>query len=219
VFRVTEFNGLSIRILLAFILFLPVTAGCIGPRYWDGYVGKVVDADTGEPMEDVFVIARYWGDIPQVVDFQTVCYHATGTTTNTQGEYRMSPHFDAPDFYMDKRSKISFFKPGYRSVYYKGGIAKMRKDEGSRKERLDYLRRMAGKNCRGAGESKRALFPYFQSIYYEAKSISVSTTEKNQLQQFRRWAASKAIAQDSDQGVSSTEYNKLIDDYLKDHLK
>lgn len=218
--RRTEFNVLRIRMLLVFMLCLPVSAGCVGPRYWDGYTGKVVDAETGEPLEGVFVIARYWGDYMYIADFQTACYHATGTTTNAQGEYRMSPHFDAPDIKVDKRSDVDFFKPGYRHVFYKDGIAKLEKDQGTREEQFIELVRMArNRSCDGAGESQRSLYPLYEAIYYEAASISVTNEEKKKLEWFRWVAASQAIARDGDQGMGSTEFNRLIDEYLKDHLQ
>jgi len=43
--------------------------------------------------------------------------------------------------------------------------------------------------------------------------------EKEQLDWFRWVAASQIIAQDGDQGMSSAEFNRKIDEYLKDHLQ
>lgn len=217
--RRSKVNSHNFRMLFVYILLLPVTVGCIGPRYWDGYVGKVVDIENEEPLEGVFVIARYWGDIPAPGHSNTTCYHATGTTTNAKGEYRMNPHLDMPDIYIGKRSDIDFYKPGYRSVYYKDGVAKLEKDKGSREERLKYLRSVAGNTCSGAGKSQQALFPYYESIYYEAKVIADSKEDKKLLSLLRWWAASQAIASDEEQGLNGSEYDQLIKGYLKDNLQ
>jgi hypothetical protein len=216
---VIHFLNCNFRIWLLLALIIPVTAGCIGPRYWDGYVGKVVDADTGEPLDHVFVIARYWGDLPAGGSFQSVCYHAGGTTTNEQGEYRMNPRFDTPDFYFDKRSDIDFFKAGYQRVYYKDGVAKLKEDTSNNQKRLEYLKRMARYTCRSAGRSQRSLYPFFEAIFYEAKSISVTSNEKKDLEKFRWVAASQAIASDRERNMDGSEYSQLIKDYLKDHLQ
>jgi hypothetical protein len=203
---------------LMLALILAVSGGCIGPRYWDGYVGKVVDADTGEPLENVFVIARYSGDIPAGGSFQTVCYHAAGTTTNAQGEYRMNPRFDTPDFYFDKRSDIDFFKARYESVYYKDGVGKLKKDTGNREKRLEELTRIVRTSgCGGAGKSLRALYPFYKAIYYEAKSISVTQDELKQLRWFQERAADKAIA--SNFNVPASEAEAARQKFMEENLK
>lgn len=63
------------------------------------------------------------------------------------------------------------------------------------------------------------MFPYYESIYYEAKAISVTRKEKKQLEWFPRVAASYAIASDREQNMDGSEYDQLIEDYLKDHLQ
>ena len=131
----------------------------------------------------------------------------------------MNPRFDTPDFYFDKRSDIDFFKAGYQSVYYKDGVAKLEKDTSNNQERLEYLKSMAGYTCRLAGRSQRSLYPFFEAIYYEARLISVTSDEKEQLKRFRWWAASQAIASDDELNLDGSEYNRLIDGYLTDHLK
>lgn len=143
-----DFSDGSFRTLLLVILAAVLSGGCIGPRYWDGYVGKVVDADTGEPLAGAFVIARYSGSIPTPGHSNTVCYHAAGTTSNEGGDYRIPSSVDVLDIKVDKRSRLDFFKPGYRHVFYKDGIAKLEKDKGSREGRLEELTRIVrSSNC------------------------------------------------------------------------
>ena len=148
-----------------------------------------------------------------------MCYHAAGTTTNAQGQYRINPRFDMPDFYFDKRSEIDFFKAGYRYVINKEGIAKLEKDKSNNQERLEYLKDIAGYVCRSAGRSQRSLYPFFEAIYYDAKSISGASDEKKQLERFRWIAASQAIARDDEFNMDGSDYDRLIEVYLKDHLK
>jgi hypothetical protein len=213
-----SFNRL-LKGLLALVLSMLLTEGYAGPKYWPAQKGQVQDTVTGEPMAGVFVIARYWGYYP-VPDSSSACYHAAGTTTNEQGEYSIPSHFDLMDIKVDKRSKLKFFKPGYRHVFYKDGIAKLEKEQGGREERLEELTRIARiSNCHAAGRSQQMLFPYYESIYYEAKAISVTEPEKKHLEWFRSTAASKAIASNREKNMDGTEHENLIKDYLKDHLQ
>jgi hypothetical protein len=208
------------RVVLAIVLSMLLTDGNAGPKYWPAQRGQVLDAETGEPLAGVFVIARYWGYYPVPGHSSSSCYYAAGTTTNEKGEYSIPSHSDFMDIKVDKRSRLNFFKPDYRHVFYKDGIAKLEKDKSSREERLEELTRIArNSSCDGAGQSQQSLFLFHKAIYNEAKAISVAVKEKEQLDWFRWVAASQIIAQDGDQGMSSAEFNRKIDEYLKDHLQ
>lgn len=211
-----SFNRI-LKWLLALVLSILLTDGYAGPKYWPAQKGQVLDAETGEPMAGVFVIARYWGYYPVPGHSSSSCYHAAGTTTNEQGEYRIPSHFDIMDIKVDKRSKINVFKPGYRHIFYKDGIAKLKKDNGSQKERLEYLRKVAGNTCSGAGKSQQALFPYYESIYYEAKALSSTKDELKQLEWFRRMAARIGTAKDSH--TTNSEAELLREKFLGEHLQ
>lgn len=204
--------------LMALVLSMLLTDSYAGPKYWPAQKGQVLDVETGEPMAGVFVIARYWGYYPVPGHSSSSCYHAAGTTTNEQGEYTIPSHFDILDIKVDKRSKINFFQPGYRHVFYKDGIAKLEKDNGSRDERLEELARIVRTSgCNSAGKSGRSLYSYYEAIYYEVKALSPTKDELKQLEWFKERAASKAIASDS--YLTHSEAELLREKFLEEHLQ
>ena len=54
-----------------------------GHRGLAGTTGVVVDTDTGEPLAGAYVIGRWRG----YVSSHSVCFHAEGTRTDTQGRF------------------------------------------------------------------------------------------------------------------------------------
>ena len=219
-FIYSELPSRLFKVLLALVLSMLLTNSYAGPKYWPAQKGQVLDAESGEPLADVFVIKRYWGNYVTLGTHHPVCYHAAGTMTNEQGIYEFPHRFDIMDTKFDKRSKINVYQIDYRHVFYKDGIAKLEKDQGTREERLEELKRiMRNSNCGGAGQTQQSLFPFHEAIYIEAKAISETMLEKEQLDWFRRVAASKAIASDGDQFMDGGEYDLKTDEYLKDHLQ
>ena len=202
-------------ILMVVVLFVMF----VTTRYWPALQGEVLDEATGEPLAGVFVTARYSGNISAIADFQTVCYHAAGTTTDGQGRYRLPAKFDSPGILIDKHLEMSFFKPRYRQVFYMDGVAKLRKDESGREERIEYLRRVGGDSCTDSGGSQQSLYPYFEAIYYEAKSLAVTADENKFVELMRMWAARQAIAHDNERNMNGRELDERIDKYLEGHLK
>jgi hypothetical protein len=87
--------------------------------YWDGpYFGKVVDADTGEPIEGASV-AGVW-EIENFILLLTSMYHfanAKETVTDADGEFTIPLTFAFTFWPMSGLDKMDLvvFKPGYDS--------------------------------------------------------------------------------------------------------
>ena len=203
-------------ILLGVTLFVLLVTKC----NWSAQQGVVLDEATGEPLAEAFVTARYSGNIPTIGDFQTVCYHAAGTKTDTQGRYQLPAKFVFGGILIDKRLDMSFFKPGYRQVFYDDfhGIAKLRKDGSNREERFDELKRVTRvSDCRDAGESERSLYPLYEAVFYEAKNLAFTKENVKDLGWIR--SISGIIATASDKARIQTEADLEEEQFLKDHLR
>jgi hypothetical protein len=180
--------------------------------------GVVLDDATGEPLAGVFVTARYSGNIPAIADYQTVCYHAAGATTDGQGRYRLPAKFDSPGILIEKRLQMSFFKPGYRQVFYKDGVAKLRKDQSVQEERFDEMKRMTRvSTCDGAGKSERSLYPLYEAVFNEAKSLVSSKEDVKDLEWIKSMAASMATA--SDEARTQVRADAEEEQFLREHLR
>lgn len=208
-------NTLLIILLVATVFVLFVTT-----RYWPVQEGVVMDEASGEPLGGVFVTARYLGILSVIGDFQTVCYRVAGTTTDGKGRYRLPAQFDLPGILIEKRLQMDFFKPGYRQVFYDDyhGVAKLRKDSRDTEARFDDLKRVIrASGCDSAGVTKRSLYPLYQAVFYEAKSLAITQEEMKDLDWIRKMAARMATA--SDESRSYADAESAREDFLREHLK
>jgi len=208
-------NTLLIILLVATVFVLFVTT-----RYWPVQEGVVMDEASGEPLGGVFVTARYLGILSVIGDFQTVCYRVAGTTTDGKGRYRLPAQFDLPGILIENRLQMDFFKPGYRQVFYDDyhGVAKLRKDSRDTEARFDDLKRgICASGCDSAGVTKRSLYPLYQAVFYEAKSLAITQEEMKDLDGIRKMAARMATA--SDESRSYADAESAREDFLREHLK
>jgi hypothetical protein len=194
--------------------------------------GQVLDAGTRDPLPEVYVAIRWDGVQPLFpADFRTICVHADLTRTNFEGQFSFMPwvKWDGLAPISDIRYFIVVYKPGYQEILHGTGYGNAReagdpyllqRSVASRKERLDYLRLIPRHlACIQGGDSEENIYPLLEAIYFEAKALSLSDEEKKQLQWFRKVAASAAIASKKSDHIGSSEYDALINDYLKDHLQ
>ncbi len=79
------------RLIILFIgisFFLP---GCVYPIRYDGhYKGKIVDADTGQPIEGVVVLGVWETEYAGPVGLKHFYYDARETLTDKNGEFKIS---------------------------------------------------------------------------------------------------------------------------------
>jgi hypothetical protein len=219
-------TGIRLRERLRFatlaVTFLFVAGCCLfcpkAIEDWPAQQGVVVDADTGEPLAGAYVIGRWRG----YVSSHSVCFHAEGTRTDSQGRFVLPAWRNTGPYNTTRYQEFSDYSylPGYESAGGSNERKRLRRFTGTREERLQYLMRVAtGSACDAqAGVSVRNLFPLYEAIYREAKELSETPEELKDLEWFRYMAADMAIA--SDTLISSpVTHEALIKSYLKDHLK
>ena len=74
--------------LIYFLLFLPA---CASPFRYDGpYDGRVVDAETGKPMDGVVVLGVWYKEAPTVAGAVSSYYDAAETVTDKNGDFKIS---------------------------------------------------------------------------------------------------------------------------------
>jgi hypothetical protein len=102
-------------VLIYFLLFLP--ASCYPVRFDGPYKGKVIDADTGQPIESVVVLGVWYKEYPTAAGSVSSYYDAMETVTDKNGEFEISGlglkvmSFVAP-------MRIVIFKAGYENIGY-----------------------------------------------------------------------------------------------------
>lgn len=168
-------------LLIIPMLFFIVTNGCASSEseYWPKLEGRVLDAATGKPIEDVIVVAR-WKGISGYTN--TVCYHVESTTTDKQGRYEIPAWRNDTRFQslLNENVVITTFKAGYEEsdrIYkehsYKQGVYYQQTFNGSHEERLEYLMRVSSATrCGEADTTESNLIPLKQSLYDEATRIA-----------------------------------------------
>lgn len=102
--------------LLLFLMMLPVSAGCAITHKYGPYYGKIIDAETKEPIEGAAVLVVYYteqyglaGSVVQFADAQE-------TLTDKNGEFKI-PAIRINKFRIisgwEKYPDVRIFKPGY----------------------------------------------------------------------------------------------------------
>jgi hypothetical protein len=111
------------------LLFLHTcSGGIISPipfRYMAGFSGKVIDADTKEPIVGAAVLAVYYKSVSTVAGSNSYAVDGQETLTDKNGEFEIS--WSMGWFVLNRgyaEGNINIFKPGY-GVFpdYEGAIA------------------------------------------------------------------------------------------------
>lgn len=213
---------MRISVLLAAVLVLVQGCSPMPVREWPALEGRVLDAQTEEPIEGAFVVARWIGYGGHT---QSQCFHVDVAQTDAQGRYRIEPWRNDQDtvYLVDQRQTVErVHKTGYRESpltqeqrSYLRGIYYLEKDAREVGERLEHLSGlMKSSNCYDAGKSERALYGLRAAIYYEAKSLHAPG---DLLQWMREMAASAWLAHDS--SMSQHEHDEAVSDFLKGNLQ
>jgi len=109
-----------IALLLLFIIFIIMgicTAGVLSPFpyiHLDSFSGKVIDANTKEPIKGAEVLAVYHKEVPGIAGSNTYSIDALETLTDEKGEFNIP---DTKRWFVLNRGytegNLIIFKPGY----------------------------------------------------------------------------------------------------------
>ncbi|OEU72375.1 MAG: hypothetical protein BA869_02230 [Desulfuromonadales bacterium C00003107] len=108
---------LSVSILVLLLILGTCTGGLLSPlpyRHLDPFFGKVIDADTKEPIAGAAVLAVYYTEVYTIAGANSIIVDAQETLTDENGEFKIPKvkrWFTAVRGYA--RGKITIFKPGY----------------------------------------------------------------------------------------------------------
>jgi hypothetical protein len=209
-----------VRLATVAVTFLFVAGCCLlcpkAIEDWPAQQGVVVDADTGEPLAGAYVIGRWRG----YVSSQSVCFHAEGTRTDSQGRFVLPAWRNTGPYNNTRYQEFSDYSylPGYESAGGSNERMRLRRFAGTREERLQSLERMMrGSTCLAAEASERNMLPYYEAIYREVEDLSNSPEGQKGIEWFQYMVARIAV---SDKPFSSgTEHEAMIKAYIKDHLQ
>ena len=93
-------------------------AGCVGAFRYDGpYEGKVVDAETGRPLEGVVVLGVWDKVYPNVAGSSSEFYDSVEILTNKKGEFRIAGKGVLLFSNLDEMALV-VYKAGYEMLGY-----------------------------------------------------------------------------------------------------
>ncbi len=97
--------------LLAVLIFLLITA----THKYGPYTGKVVDAETGNPIEGAAVHLSFYIGVIGIVDGHSEYAGAVECLTDKNGEFKLSRRVLRKQFFSfwDENPEVIIFKPGY----------------------------------------------------------------------------------------------------------
>lgn len=171
-----------IRIPVFLVALILLMQGCspLPIREWPGLEGRVLDAQTEEPIEGAFVVARWIGYGGYS---QSQCFHVEVAETDEQGRYRIAPWRNDQDSAILSNQRQSIERvhaEGYRESQitreresYRQGVYYLEKDEGDAEDRLKYLRN-AVIGCSSRYGNKDALIAFYKALHHEVAFLPES---------------------------------------------
>ena len=175
----------------AFLLFASVIllAACTSGRY--STVAKPVEGvithyETGEPIPDAFVVARWTGTSGGLGHSGgAICFHVEVTKTDGSGRYYIPVPEIRPEYanYRKPRILITAYKPGYREPYWVNDVPApsdtLIETNETSNARLSYLHDVVrNTNCDHAGDGRNNLLPLYEVLYVDAVQASESREDK-----------------------------------------
>lgn len=211
-----------------FLLIAAMVLPALGCAYSGGPVkGRVLDEEMNTPVADAIVVVIWQGTAFSFVESPTVCIHVETATTDKDGRYRI-PFWHASTEPSGVRGIQPYVAAIYKQSYQRstrmpdslgGGDQYLKQFKGTKEERMEYLSRLIqSTGCPNAGSSNRNHFEMYKAIYDEAKPLAVTPKDQETLQWMREMAASAWVTP-SLTSDKSEEEDRLIKEYLKEHLK
>ena len=106
------------KLVLITAVILSLGAGCGVVKHYPSYYGRVIDAETKEPLEGAAVLAVYYTEKPSPGGPVSFYREAQETVTDKNGEFKI-PSITLTTFkfvhFFDPHPQFTIFKPGYGS--------------------------------------------------------------------------------------------------------
>jgi len=176
---------MKISYMHSLLLAVPLLASCA--LSGGAIKGKLLEQGTNKPIPGGIVLVRWYGHVSSgsiFVEARTLCYHVETSTTDEQGRYQTKAWRQPQK--KDYTVKFDYigvqgFKRGYQLPYGKPqveGKTYLVPFNGTRKERLENLKLQARAGCEGPKDNLKKLIPLYRALYEEAKSIAITTDDK-----------------------------------------
>lgn len=107
---------------LLFLIVIFQCSGCMPLRIDGPYAGKIIDADTKQPLEGVVVDATWHKKYPNVAGSSSSYYDTRETLTDKNGEFSI-PGMGLLLFSFLDKADITIFKAGYDGFGPSGWVA------------------------------------------------------------------------------------------------
>jgi len=124
----------TLAVILLCLIVLPSSAGCAITHTYGPYFGKVVEAETKEPIEGAAVLAVFYTEEYGPAGAITRYADATETVTDKNGEFKI-PAYRVTVFRplqgWDSHGYFTIFKPGYGHYPESKGVNPMFVPNGS----------------------------------------------------------------------------------------
>jgi hypothetical protein len=216
------------RISVFLVAMLLLMQGCspMPIREWPALEGRVLDAQTGEPIEGALVVARWIGHDRYS---NTQCFHVAVAETDAYGRYHMAPwsNEQGSAYLIDQRQSIGYV---YRKDYweseltqeresYRRGVYFMESNTRDSAERLRYLRKLVNAVACGEHEldERNARYKWLTGIYAEAKNTMKTDSDREVVENIRYYSA-EMLAHPAGTSTSYQERQRLIGQYMKEHF-
>ena len=175
--------------LLLLSVVLCLTA-CIPTRYFvkpEPVEGVITNYETGEPIPDAFVVARWTGTSGGLGHGGgAICFHVEVTKSDADGHYFIPPPEIESDYpkYREPQILITSYKPGFRRPYefdYKLSPGdQLVEVQETTTSRVDYLSDvLKNTDCRQADGGEKNLLGVRKEIYQEVKSMENDISDKS----------------------------------------
>lgn len=145
--------------------------------------GYVLDAETGEPLAGVHVVARWRGYRFVGIESKSDCFAVDAAQTDWTGRYTLlSLSLNTNPLLLDRMQTVFYYKPGYQIAV--GGsnvlrwVTELKRDESVALNRLKQIvTRTDSFNCGSESDQRDHLLPYVKEVYEEARRIAHSSEE------------------------------------------
>jgi hypothetical protein len=142
--------------------------------------GRVVDSETGAPIQGALVIAEWTGDIGGPVQSSQVCFHLEVATTDSEGRYHIPSWSRRPvadyegGFFGLRNVEVTrrTYKAGYVHVKYdekEPNTILMSHFHGTSEQRIDYLSLEGTRSCGKRDGSRSNEIGLWRAICEEAR--------------------------------------------------
>ncbi|MFZ5619392.1 MAG: hypothetical protein ACOY5W_00030 [Pseudomonadota bacterium] len=181
------------NIILTTVLLLLQACTATPVRDWPAQEGRVLDAQTEQPIEGAFVVMRWIGYGGYS---QSQCFHVDVVETDAQGWFHISEwrNEQRSATLVDQRRNIDvvhksgyrFAERTYREQSQKEGVWYLEADQRAVKERLQYLNSVEQiiRVCRSPESDEKNLLPMYRLLYGEANRIAETAADRKAVDGF-----------------------------------